>query len=134
MMDQGNLDTVEKMWRREVEAATTYRHLASRETDPKRKAILVRLAEQEEKHAARWAAGGAAAAGAGGPDRRGVGGGLSGSEGFWDRGVVLQGREGEKKRAKAESAHLMPRLYAPADRLIAEEAMLEERDHAVVLR
>ena len=27
-LDKTNLATVEKMWRREVEAATTYRHLA----------------------------------------------------------------------------------------------------------
>jgi hypothetical protein len=29
-IDKVNLATVEKMWRREVEAATTYRHLADR--------------------------------------------------------------------------------------------------------
>ena len=53
-IDKVNLATVEKMWRREVEAATTYRHLADRERDPKRRDILLRLAEQEDKHAARW--------------------------------------------------------------------------------
>jgi rubrerythrin len=53
-IDARNLATVEMMWRREVEAATTYRHLADRERDPKRRDILIRLAEQEEKHAARW--------------------------------------------------------------------------------
>ena len=53
-MDNGNLATVEKMWRREVEAAHTYKLLADRETDPKRRSILLRLAEQEDKHAARW--------------------------------------------------------------------------------
>ena len=47
MTDRVNLATVEKMWRREVEAATTYRHLANREKDPKRRDILVRLAEQK---------------------------------------------------------------------------------------
>ena len=36
-IDKANLATVEKMWRREVEAATTYRLLADREPDPKRK-------------------------------------------------------------------------------------------------
>ena len=53
-IDKVNLVTVEKMWRREVEAAATYRHLANRERDSKRKDILIRLAEQEDKHAARW--------------------------------------------------------------------------------
>ena len=53
-LDKSNLATVEKMWRREVEAAATYKHLANRETDQKRKDILMRLADQEDKHAARW--------------------------------------------------------------------------------
>lgn len=53
-MDAKNLATVQKMWQREVEAAATYRHLANRERDLKRRDILLRLAEQEEKHAARW--------------------------------------------------------------------------------
>ena len=56
-MDPVNLETVRKMWRREVEAATTYRHLADRETDAQRKNILLRLAEQEDNHATRWAEG-----------------------------------------------------------------------------
>src|SRR5213075_1969065 len=53
-IDEVNLATVEKMWRREVEAAQTYKLLAERESDPKRRGILLRLAEQEDKHAARW--------------------------------------------------------------------------------
>jgi rubrerythrin len=53
-MDPRNLATVRKMWQREVEAAATYRHLAARERDSKRRDILNRLYEQEEKHAARW--------------------------------------------------------------------------------
>src|SRR5205085_4919118 len=53
-IDNVNLATVEKMWRREVEAAATYKHLAEREKDPKRRDILMRLADQEDKHAARW--------------------------------------------------------------------------------
>ena len=39
-LDKVNLATVEKMWRREVEAASTYKHLANREPDPKRNYIL----------------------------------------------------------------------------------------------
>ena len=37
------LQTIETMWRREVEAAATYRHLAARERDPKRADDLGRL-------------------------------------------------------------------------------------------
>src|SRR6202158_4472315 len=133
MMDKGNLVTVEKMWRREVEAATTYRHLADREADPKRKDILVRLAEQEEKHAARWAERIAAATGRV-PDRKEVERGLSWFQRISDPTVVLHRLEQEETKAEAEYDQLMKRLTDPTDRQIAEEAMLEERDHAVVLR
>jgi rubrerythrin len=54
-LDKVNLATVEMMWRREVEAATTYRLLAGREHDSKRRDILLRLADQEDNHATRWA-------------------------------------------------------------------------------
>ena len=50
-------DTVEAVrqnWRAEVETAQAYRELASRETDEKRKALLIRMAEAEERHAERW--------------------------------------------------------------------------------
>ena len=55
MDDNANLTTVRKMWRREVEAAHTYKLLADREREPKRRDLLLRMAEQEDKHAARWA-------------------------------------------------------------------------------
>ena len=42
--------------------------------------------------------------------------------------------EQEENRAEADYEQLMARLTDPADRRIAEEAMYEERDHAVVLR
>src|SRR5712691_2490949 len=107
-IDKVNLATVEKMWRREVEAAATYKHLATREKDPKRRDILLRLADQEDKHAARWS----------------------------ERISATTGRrpDPEENKAEAEYDQLMARLTDPADRLIAEEAAIDERDHAVVLR
>ena len=45
---------VKRNWRAEVETAQVYRDLAARETDEKRKAILLRMAEAEERHAQRW--------------------------------------------------------------------------------
>ncbi|HEY2124538.1 MAG TPA: VIT1/CCC1 transporter family protein [Chthoniobacterales bacterium] len=48
------LDVVKQNWRAEVETAQVYRDLAEREKDEKRKGILVRMAEAEERHAARW--------------------------------------------------------------------------------
>ena len=132
-MDKTNLTTIENMWRREVEAATTYKHLANRETDPKRKEILLRLAEQEDKHAARWAERIANATGRQ-PDRKEVERGLSWFQRISDSNVVLHRLEQEENKAEAEYDLLMTRLNDPADRKIAEDAKLDEKDHAVVLR
>jgi VIT1/CCC1 family predicted Fe2+/Mn2+ transporter/rubrerythrin len=132
-MDHGNLATVERMWRREVEAAHTYKLLAERESDPKRRAILLRLAEQEDKHAARWSERIVSATGRV-PDPTEVERGLTWFQRIGDSSVVLHRLEQEESKAEAEYDDLMRRLSDPADRRIAEEAMLEERDHAVVLR
>ncbi len=132
-MDAKNLATVQKMWQREVEAAATYRHLADRERDPKRRDILNRLVEQEAKHAARWSERIQAATGTA-PDPKEVERGLSWFQRISDPNVVLHRLEQEENKAEAEYDQLMRRLSDPADRRIAQEAMLEERDHAVVLR
>jgi len=132
-IDKINLATVEKMWRREVEASATYKHLAQRERDPKRRDILMRLAEQEDKHAARWSERIADATGRT-PDPEEVKRGLSWFQRISDPNVVLHRLEQEENKAEAEYDQLMARLSDPTDRRIAEEAMLEERDHAVVLR
>ena len=133
MIDKSNLATVEKMWRREIEAATTYRHLADREPDPKRKDILMRLVAQEENHAARWAERIAAVTGHP-PDRAKVERGLSWFDRISDPRVVLNRLEQEENQAEADYERLMERLSDPDDRRIAEEAKLDERSHAVILR
>ena len=132
-MDKANLDTVQKMWRREVEAATTYRHLAQREPDAHRKSILLRLADQEDNHAERWADRIALAIGQR-PDRAEVERGLTWFQRISDQHVVLHRLEQEENRAEAEYDLLIARLTDPTDRQIAQDAMHEERDHAVVLR
>lgn len=48
------IDVVRRNWTAEVETAQAYRDLAGRETDEKRKGILLRMAEAEERHAQRW--------------------------------------------------------------------------------
>src|SRR5580693_2669451 len=108
------------MWRREVEAATTYRHLAERERDQKRKDILLRLADQEDNHAARWAERIALATGRV-PDRKEVERGLSWFQRISDPAVVLLRLEQEETRAEAEYDQLMRRLTDPTDRQIAEQ-------------
>ncbi len=132
-MDPKNLATVQKMWRREVEAAATYRHLAERERDPKRRDILIRLADQETRHATRWSERITVATGRV-PDPKEVERGLSWFQRISDPNVVLHRLEQEENKAEAEYDELMSRLSDPGDRRIAEEAMLEERDHAVILR
>ena len=51
---QETIEVVQRNWRAEVETARVYRDLAGREKDEKRKGILLRMAEAEERHAARW--------------------------------------------------------------------------------
>src|SRR5213080_3106694 len=53
---QQTIEAVKRNWQAEVETAQTYRDLAEREPDEKRKGILLRMAEAEERHAARWEA------------------------------------------------------------------------------
>src|SRR5436190_24310403 len=48
------IEVVERNMRAEVETAQVYRELAERERDEKRKGILLRMAEAEERHAQRW--------------------------------------------------------------------------------
>ena len=48
------IGVVVRNWRAEAETAQTYRDLAGREKDEKRKGILIRMAEAEERHAQRW--------------------------------------------------------------------------------
>ena len=52
---QETVEAVKRNWRAEIDSAQAYRDLATREPDEKRRAILVRMAEAEERHAQRWA-------------------------------------------------------------------------------
>src|SRR6266513_3409515 len=51
---QETIGVVRRNWQAEVETAQTYRDLAERERDEKRRGILLRMAEAEERHARRW--------------------------------------------------------------------------------
>jgi VIT1/CCC1 family predicted Fe2+/Mn2+ transporter/rubrerythrin len=51
---QQTIEVVKRNWQAEVETAQTYRDLAQRERDEKRKGVLLRMAEAEERHAQRW--------------------------------------------------------------------------------
>jgi len=57
MSDQGKLISgLKQAWRDEMGSARNYRALAKQEPNPEKSAILLRLAEAEDKHAANWAA------------------------------------------------------------------------------
>src|SRR5256886_5778120 len=51
---QETIAVVTRNWQAEVETAQTYRDLAERERDERRKGVLLRMAEAEERHAQRW--------------------------------------------------------------------------------
>jgi len=49
------LAALRQNWRAEMEGTATYRELANVERDERRRGILIKMAEAEERHAARWA-------------------------------------------------------------------------------
>ena len=133
MAETDHLSALREMWRREVEAAGTYRLLAQRETDQRRRDILLKLAECEDRHAANWSERIAKMTGQH-PDPSTVRSALRWIERFTDQSVILHRLEQEESRAEEDYGRLMDRLEDPVDRRIAEEAMSEERDHATTLR
>jgi VIT1/CCC1 family predicted Fe2+/Mn2+ transporter len=133
MADTDHLTAVREMWRREVEAAGTYRLLATRETDSRRRDILIRLAECEDRHATKWSGRIEKMTGTA-PDPATVRSSLRWIERFADQNVILHRLEQEESRVEEDYAKLMGRLQDPEDRLIAKQAMAEERDHATTLR
>lgn len=54
MSQSHTIKVLRENYRAEREAAEQYRALAEREPDPKKRAVLAKLVNQEEKHAARW--------------------------------------------------------------------------------
>src|ERR1700758_4350652 len=48
------IEVAKRNWHAEGETAQTYRDLAERERDEKRKGVLLRMAEAEQRHAQRW--------------------------------------------------------------------------------
>ena len=51
---QKRIAALQANWRAERETALVYRDLAANEPDEKRRGILLRMAEAEERHAVRW--------------------------------------------------------------------------------
>jgi VIT1/CCC1 family predicted Fe2+/Mn2+ transporter/rubrerythrin len=126
------LGSLRKLWRQEVEAAVTYRLLGDREPDPRRRDILRRLAESEERHADRWSDRIVAATGEP-PDASAIQQSLTWLQKLGDPSVVLHQLAQEENVAEAEYLRLTSAFTDPADRLVADEVSREERDHARTL-
>jgi VIT1/CCC1 family predicted Fe2+/Mn2+ transporter/rubrerythrin len=126
------LDSLHTLWRQEVEAAATYHLLGAREPDPRRKDILRRLAESEERHAARWSERIVAATGRA-PDPASVSQSLTWLQKLGDQSVVLHRLEQQENVAEEEYLRLTAAFTDPADRAAADEVSREERDHARTL-
>jgi VIT1/CCC1 family predicted Fe2+/Mn2+ transporter/rubrerythrin len=126
------LGSLRKLWRQEVEAAATYWLLSEREPDPRRRAILGRLAESEERHAARWSERIEAATGEP-PDATPVHQSLTWLQKLGDQSVVLHRLAQEENVAEAEYLRLTAAFTDPVDRVVADEVSAEERDHARTL-
>jgi VIT1/CCC1 family predicted Fe2+/Mn2+ transporter len=124
--------SLHKLWRQEVEAATTYRLLGEREPDPRRRDILRRLAESEERHAARWSARIEAVTGRA-PDPASIHQTLNWLQKLGDQSVVLHRLEEEENIAEEEYQRLTAAFDDPADREVADEVGREEREHARTL-
>ena len=133
MSETDHLSAIREMWRREVEAAGTYRVLAGREIDHHRRDILIRLAECEDRHAAKWSERIQKMTGQA-PDATTVRSSLRWIERFADQNVILHRLEQEESRIEEDYDKMIGRLKDPEDKRIAAEAMGEERDHATTLR
>ncbi|MEN3368990.1 MAG: vacuolar iron transporter family protein [Verrucomicrobiota bacterium] len=134
--DPESIEALKENWKAEVQTARVYRELAERETDQKRKDILIRMAEAEERHATRWAAK-LTELGAAPPE-------LKDSLGqrlnrWWNR---VAGIEVAIRRMEAAEDRHEARYRAQSERALAgdpdaqeflREAALEEKAHARVL-
>src|SRR5881392_2963694 len=136
MNDPESIEALKENWKAEVQTARVYRELAQREPDQKRKDILLRMAEAEERHAARWAQK-LAELGQAPPE-------LNDSLGqrlsrWWNR---VAGLDVAIRRMEAAEDRHEARYRAQSERALADdpdalkflhEAALEEKAHARVL-
>jgi VIT1/CCC1 family predicted Fe2+/Mn2+ transporter/bacterioferritin (cytochrome b1) len=121
-----------RCWHHEKEAAATYRWLARQEREPRRRDLLQRLVDAEERHADRWASrirelGGDLPDFPEGQATVGFGLHASGPE------VVYRKLEAMETRGLADHADLTAALDTTSRSILAEVAA-DDREHAKVLR
>ncbi len=131
------LPTLMHNWQAEMQGAATYRELAAMEKDKRRQALLIKLAEAEERHAARWSdrikeLGGANPASAGlqvGPFRQ-----ITLTAQVSDLDTALRRVESVEDAHVKEYQSQVERFGDPAIGAILEELTRDEAGHARTLR
>lgn len=128
----GLIRALEANWQEEMEGAATYRALAEREPDPRRKATLQELADAETRHAQRWA-GRLRELGAPAPVYRGAATGQA--DRFANRiggpSATLRRIEMEGRQDVARYGRQIKELGDEPSIAILEDLMAEERAHFV---
>jgi VIT1/CCC1 family predicted Fe2+/Mn2+ transporter/bacterioferritin (cytochrome b1) len=123
---------LEKCWYREMEGAATYRILAQREKDGRRRDILNKLAEAEVGHAEKWA-GRIRELGGTVPDPSTVKPGLGLSLQVASPEVIFRKLEAVEDRDIAAYEALAPVLDEKS-LAILNEAKADEHEHAAIMR
>jgi VIT1/CCC1 family predicted Fe2+/Mn2+ transporter/rubrerythrin len=121
-------------WREEMNSALAYRAAAGQEPEAQRRAIFLRLAEQEEKHAARWEQRLGELGAAPGPFRQ-TRAEANRLQSMLKGGTatVAQAMEASERGAEAAYTILAARAPTEQDRERLEEARKEERAHDLIL-
>jgi len=124
------IEALQKMWRKEWEAAQAYRHVAGAEKDERRRAILKKLADVEEGHAAQWET-----------KIRALGGQppankppLPPSMRIAPPDVILQRMEQEEEKNEAAYLRIASELADDETRVLITKMAAEEDEHASTLR
>lgn len=126
------LAALEKNWHREMEGAETYRLLAQREKDERRRDILLKLAAAEEGHAERWADRIKALGGAV-PDRSTVKPSLGLTLQVASTEVILRKLEAQEERDIA-AYRAVSSVLDEESKQILEDAVADEKEHSRILR
>jgi VIT1/CCC1 family predicted Fe2+/Mn2+ transporter/bacterioferritin (cytochrome b1) len=126
------LRALQKCWYREMEGAATYRALAEREKDPRRRDILNKLADAEVGHAQKWA-GRIRELGGTVPDPSTVKPGLGLSLQVASPEVIFRKLEAFEDRDIA-SYEALASVLDEKSRAILNEAKADEREHARIVR
>ena len=124
------VQALQKMWRKEWEAAQAYRLAAHQERDERRRAILIKLAEVEEGHAASWDAKIKSLGGLVPTERPPV----PASMRFAPPEVILQKMEEEEEKAEAAYKEISAELADDETRALIKQMVVDEAGHASAMR